>query len=119
MPIEILLPEETREALVNAPKLAAAFIEKLTSCAEQVQYIEVSGGMVVSGNKQVSDFLTMVLRAKKFGQFIEELRQLLFPSAEAGSLGILRCIRSGKNENFQIAELKSSPNIMWKIFRVT
>lgn len=112
--IEILVP--TADHSKQDPKLAAVLIDCLCASESIEQNIEISGGMVLSGNSRVRDVLTMVLRSKRFDELLEDLRRVFFAS-ESG-LGILRCTRNGVEIAFEIFEVRPQPKMLWKVRRV-
>lgn len=111
--MEILLPEGNRHNEV--PKLVALLLDCLSSSNASEQLVEISNGMVLSGNPKVREFLTMVLRAKRFDEFLEQLRASFF-TCDVG-LGELRCVRDGVSIVFRFAEVRTMPNLKWKVNR--
>ncbi len=93
------------------------FLDCISNSDAKEQLLEISGGMVLSGNAKLRDRFTMVLRAKQFEKFLEQLADAYFPSAGGGRE--VRCIRDGRTMGFQIIEVSKSPNVKWKVVRVT
>ena len=110
-PVEILVPEGS-----SAPsdgKLVAMFLDCLLATSQGDQLLEISGGMLTSGNPKLRNVFNMVLRAKRLDQFIQQLTPLLF--ASPGSKGILRCVVAGQHRSFEIFEQRALPNLKWRI----
>lgn len=113
--LEIVVPAGAKPD--EEAKLVVLFLHALLSEAKPEQFVEVSNGMVISGNAKLRELLTMVFRAKRFDEFIGQLKCLLHVSD--GALGVVRCVYGGQAANFRITEQKSMPRMQWKIDRVS
>jgi hypothetical protein len=104
LPVSIVYPDSASK--LNSDSLLALFAERLHAFQGDAQQAELTGAMVASNNKDLGQFLTMLLRAKRFEELVNSLNQALFYFDNADEKGYLSFFVGEQPSVFQISGAK-------------
>lgn len=93
--------------------LVCLLFAALIARPNHVQSAEATNGMVVSGNPKLAEFLTMLLRAKKFPALLDQLQYAMFADVERGSAGVLAASVDGVDYSFRLHQKVAPPQFKW------
>lgn len=115
MTYDLHLPAFASERAASELGLMGLLVRALLEMPDEIVHVEMSGGMVLSNNKNLSQVMTMLARAKRLPAFFEELSYALFSEPSGSSLGVLAVSVAERNFAFRLVELRGYPDFKWRI----